>query len=60
MAVIFELLITLTSKRICISRSVLLDPENVGVAIGISSLSCTQAKIFVIAYVHPVKAAIFD
>jgi len=31
------------------SRSVLLDPENVGVVVGISSLSCTQVEIFVTA-----------
>jgi len=43
-----------------ISRNVLLDPENVGVAVGILSLSCIQAKIFVIAYVLPEMAAIID
>jgi len=37
-----------------------LDPENVGIAVRISSLSCIQAEIFVIAYVLPVMAAIFD
>jgi len=60
MAAIFDLLVTLTSESICISRSVLLVPENAGVAIGISLLSCIKAKIFVIAYVLSVMAAIFD
>jgi len=53
MAAICDLLFTLTPDSICISRSMLLDPENVGVAIGIS-------LIFVIVYVLLVMAAIFD
>jgi len=60
MVAIFDLLVTLTSESISINRSVLLDPENVGVAVRISSLSCLQAQIFVIAYVLPVMASIFD
>ena len=46
-----DLPFTPTSEIIYISSSVLLDPENVRVAIGISLLSCIKAEIFVIAYV---------
>ena len=42
------------------SLIMLLDHENVGVAVGISLLSYIQAEIYVIAYVLPVMAAIFD
>jgi len=59
-AAIFDLLFILTSESIRISRSVLMDTENVGLAVGISSLSCIQAEIFDIAYVLPVMSAIFD
>jgi len=55
MAAIFELL-----ESILISRSVLLDPEYVGVAAGISSLSCIQTDIFLMAHVLLVMAAVFD
>jgi len=51
LAAIFHLLVTVknvTLKSIRISRSVLLDPEHVGLAVGISSLSCLQAEIFAI------------
>jgi len=60
MAAIFDLLVTVTLESIRISYSVLLDPENVVVAIGISLLSCLEAEIFVFAYVLPVMVAIFD
>jgi len=60
MVAIFDLLVTLTSQSIRISSSVLRDPENVGIAVRISSLSCIQAYIFVIAYLLPGMAAIFD
>ena len=36
------------------SPTVLLDPVNVGIAVGISLLSFIQAEIYVIAYVLPV------
>ena len=49
---IFDLTVTTTTE--IISSSLWLDPEIVGVAVGISLLSCTQAEIIVIAYVLPV------
>ena len=55
MAAMFDLPVTPTSEIIYISSSVLLDPENVGVAFGISLLSCVQAEIFIIEYVLPVN-----
>ena len=51
---IFDLTVTTTTK--IISPSLLLDPENVGVAVGISLLSCIQAEIPVIAHVLPVTS----
>jgi len=60
MAAIFDLLVTLSLKSIRISRSVLLNSENVWVAVGISSPSCIHAEILVITNVLPVMAAIFD
>jgi hypothetical protein len=42
------------------SLSVLPDKENIGIAVGISLLSCIQAEIYDIVYVLPVMAAIFD
>ena len=45
MADIFDLSVTATSERVHISPSVLLDPENVGIDFGISSLSSTEAEI---------------
>ena len=45
MAAIFDLPVTSTSESICNSSNVLLNPENVGVADGISLLSYTQAEI---------------
>ena len=61
MAAIFELSVTLSSQSIHISPSVLLNTENVEVAVGISLLSCIRAEIFVIAYVLPrLMAAISD
>ena len=40
MAAIFDLLLTLMSDSVHTSSTELLDPENVGVALGISVLSC--------------------
>ena len=45
MAAIFDLLVTRMSESVHIISAVLLDPENVGVACGISLLSCTEAEI---------------
>ena len=39
------------------SPTVLLDPENVGVAVGISLLFCLQAEIYDIAYVLPINGS---
>ena len=55
MAAIFDLPVTPTSESIYTSPTVLLDPENVGVAAGISLLSHIQAEIQDIAYVLPVN-----
>ena len=45
MAAIFDLPVTATSERIHISPVVLLDPENMGVASGIPSLSNVEAEM---------------
>ena len=45
MAAIFDLPVTPTSENIYNSSTVLLDPENVGVAVGISLLSFLEAEI---------------
>ena len=45
MAAIFDLPVTPTSQSIYNSFTVLLDPENVGVAVGILLLSLLQAEI---------------
>ena len=55
MATIFDSPVILTTESIHNSPSVLPDPENVKVAVGISSISCIQAEIFTIAYVLPVN-----
>ena len=55
MAAIFDLPVTPTSERSHSKHRVLLDPENVEVAVGASLLSCIPAEIFVIAYVLPVN-----
>ena len=50
MAAIFTLQHTQTSDSILTSLSVLPDPENMGIAIEISLLSCTGVEINVISY----------
>ena len=55
MAAIFDLPVTPTKESIYNSSTVLLDPENVGVAAGISLLSHIQAEIYNIAPVLPVN-----
>jgi len=62
MAAIFDLTVTPTSEGIRTSPTVLLDPENEGVAVGISLLSYIQAEIYDIAYdmYFRFMASIFD
>ena len=55
MAAIFDFPVALTSDSIHNSLTVLLDPENVGVAAGILLLSYIHAEIWDIAYVLPVN-----
>ena len=55
MAAIFNLPVIPTSGDIRTSLTVLLDTENVGVAVGIPLLSRIRAEIYVIAYVLPVS-----
>ena len=50
MAAIFDFRDTQTSDSLPISFSVLPDPENVGIAVGISLLSGIQAENYVISY----------
>ena len=45
MAAIFDLSVTRMLESVHTSPAVLLDPENVGVAFGISLLSCIEAEI---------------
>ena len=45
MAAFFDLSVTHISESVNTSPAVLLDPENVGVAFGISLLSCIEAEI---------------
>ena len=45
MAAIFDLPLTPLSDSVHTSPSELLDPKNVGVAIGISLISCIEAEI---------------
>jgi hypothetical protein len=47
MAAIFDFPLSLTSDSVHCSLIVLLDPENTGLAVGISLLSCIQAEICV-------------
>jgi len=49
MAAIFDLRHAQTWNRIPSSLSVLSDPGNVGVAVGMSLLSCVRAEIYVIS-----------
>jgi len=50
MEAIFDLPLTLTSESILLGTDVLLDTENVGVVVGISSLSSVITKMYVITY----------
>ena len=55
MAAIFDFQQTQTSDTLQICLSVLADPQNMGIAIGISLLSCIETEEYVIAYVLPVN-----
>jgi len=55
MAAIFDLRHTQTYDSIPSSLYLLSDPGNMGVAVGISLLSCIQAEIDVISYLLPVN-----
>ena len=55
MAAMFDLPVKPTSESNHTSIIVLLDPENVEVAVGISSPSYIQAEIYDVAYVLPVN-----
>ena len=44
-----------TSCSITINLSVFPGPENMGIAVEISLLSCIEDKIYVISYLHPVN-----
>ena len=54
MAAIFDLPVTPTSASIHTSITVLLDPENVGVAVGVLLLFHIEAEIYEITYVLPI------
>jgi len=54
MTAIFDLPPTLTWESIYTNPDVFLDPENVGVAVGIVLLSCVLASTYVITYSLPV------
>ena len=55
MAAISDLQRTKTSDSIQTSLIVLPDPENMGIAVGISLLSRLRAEIYVISYLLPVN-----
>ena len=60
MAAIFNLQHTQTSVNIPLCFSVLSDPENLGIAVGIALLSRTRAEIYVISYLLPVNSRHLD
>ena len=53
MADIFDFRHTPTSDSVPTSHSVLPDPDNIGIAVGISLLTCIWADIYVISFVLP-------
>ena len=55
MAAIFDFRYTRMSESIPASLFVLSDLENMGIAVEISLLSCTEAKIHVISYALPIN-----
>ena len=60
MAAIFDFRHTRTSESIPTSFNVLPDPENIGIAVGISLLSCIEADIIVVSFLLRLMATIFD
>lgn len=61
MAAMFDSPATSSSKVAHASPTVLLYPENIRIlALGISLLACKQDETYVIAYVLPLMAAMFD
>ena len=60
MAAIFNLPLTPMSESVHISPVVLLDTENVGVAFGISLLTCIEAEIMRYSICFWLMAVIFD
>ena len=60
MTAIFDFRHTRTSDCIPISLSVLPDRENMGIAVGISLLSCMRAEIYVIFCLLPVNSRHLD
>jgi len=56
MVAIFDLRHAHTWNRIPSSLSVLPEPGNMGVAVGISLLSCIRAEIYVFSYLLPVNS----
>ena len=55
MAAIYDLRHTQISDSILVCLSVLPDPENMGIAVGIALLSCIRPEIYVIHYQLPVN-----
>jgi len=49
-AAIFDIPLTLTYDSLRTRAVMLLDPENICIAVGILLLSCIQAEIYVISY----------
>jgi len=52
---ICNFLINLTNRSVRISPVVLLDIENIGIAVGMLLRSCVQAELYVISYLFPVS-----
>jgi len=57
MAAIFDLSPIRTSGILRSTSVVLPDLENIGIAVGNSLLSCTEAEIYVISYLLPVNGS---
>jgi len=55
-ATIFDFSLTPTHGSVQVSPVLLPDLETIGIAVGMSLLSCLQAEIYVISYPHPVSS----
>jgi hypothetical protein len=55
-AAIFNFSLTRTSSSVCSGPVVLPSSDNMGIADGISLLSCSQAEMYVISYLLPVNS----